>query len=216
MVDPLRDESADIAREAGVLVSFDLNYRAALWSADDAGEVFRSLIAQADIVFAGDDEAAIAVGPSEDSLELARRVAAPGPSQAVIKRGAAGCAAVIDGVEYGQDAVRVNALDTVGADDAFVAGYLSDLLAGCLGAGTAAHRGPYGRLRLPGAGRLGRHAAPPRACLARRHGTGGSLTPPHFVGRGLDRRGASDPGPFKSWRQAAAELRLRFLEQCHE
>ncbi|MCU1511294.1 MAG: hypothetical protein JWO34_1134, partial [Arthrobacter sp.] len=31
---------------------------------------------------------------------------------------------MIDGVEYGQDAVRVNALDTVGADDAFVAGYL--------------------------------------------------------------------------------------------
>lgn len=81
VVDPLRDESADIAREAGVLVSFDLNYWAALCSADDAGEVFRSLIAQADIVFAGDDEAAIAVGPSEDSLELARRVAPRGPAR---------------------------------------------------------------------------------------------------------------------------------------
>ncbi|MET3720982.1 MULTISPECIES: sugar kinase [unclassified Arthrobacter] len=120
----------DIARDAGVLVSFDLNYRAALWSADDAGKVFRSFITQADIVFAGDDEAAIAVGPAEDPLELARRVAALGPGQAVIKRGAAGCAAVIDGVEYSQDAVRVNAIDTVGAGDAFVAGYISDLLAG--------------------------------------------------------------------------------------
>jgi 2-dehydro-3-deoxygluconokinase len=120
----------DVAREAGVMVSFDLNYRAALWSAEEAGGVFRSFIAQADVVFAGEDEAAIAVGRSEDSLELARRVAALGPGQAVIKRGAAGCAAVIDGVEYGQDAVRVNAIDTVGAGDAFVAGYISDLLAG--------------------------------------------------------------------------------------
>ena len=120
----------DVARESGVMVSFDLNYRAALWSAKEAGGVFRSFIAQADVVFAGDDEAAIAVGPSEDSLELARRVAALGPSQAIIKRGAAGCAAVIDGTEYRQDAVRVNAIDTVGAGDAFVAGYISDHLAG--------------------------------------------------------------------------------------
>ncbi|MGY4540727.1 hypothetical protein ACVWY0_000628 [Arthrobacter sp. UYNi723] len=85
------------------LVSFDLNYRAALWSADEACDVFRNFIAQADIVFAGDDEAAIAVGKSDDSLELAGRIAALGPGQAVIKRGAAGCAAVMDGVEYAQD-----------------------------------------------------------------------------------------------------------------
>lgn len=120
----------DIAREAGVLVSFDLNYRAALWPAEEAREVVRNSIAQTDIVFAGDDDAAIAVGASEDSLELARRVAALGPSQAVIKRRAAGCAAVIDGAEYEQAAVHVNAIDTVGAGDAFVAGYISDLLAG--------------------------------------------------------------------------------------
>jgi len=120
----------DVAREAGVLVSFDLNYRSALWPVEEAGDVFRNFIAQADIVFAGDDEAAIAVGPSEDSLELARRVAALGPGQTVIKRGAAGCAAVINGVEYEQAAVKINAIDTVGAGDAFVAGYISDLLAG--------------------------------------------------------------------------------------
>lgn len=120
----------EVARGAGVLVSFDLNYRSALWSAHEAGDVFRSFIAQADIVFAGDDEAAIAVGRSEDSLELARRLAALGPGHAVIKRGSRGCAAVVDGLEYEQDAVRINAIDTVGAGDAFVAGYISDLLAG--------------------------------------------------------------------------------------
>lgn len=120
----------DVAREAGVLVSFDLNYRAALWPEAEAGEVFRTFIAQADVVFAGDDEAAIAVGVSGDSLELARRVAALGPGQVIIKRGPGGCAAAIDGNEYTQDAVRINAVDTVGAGDAFVAGYIAELLAG--------------------------------------------------------------------------------------
>ncbi|WP_130175927.1 sugar kinase [Cryobacterium sp. SO1] len=121
----------DVAREAGVMVSFDLNYRSSLWSEEDAGRAFRNYIAQADIVFAGDDEAVIAVGKSGDSLELARRITSMGPSQTIIKRGAEGCAAVIEGIEYEQDAVRVNAIDTVGAGDAFVAGYIADLLAGC-------------------------------------------------------------------------------------
>lgn len=120
----------DVARQAGALVSFDLNYRAALWSPEEARAVFKRFIAQADVVFAGDDEAAIAVGQSGDSLELARRVAALGPGQVVIKRGVQGCAAVIDGSEYKQDAVRINPVDTVGAGDAFVAGYVAELLAG--------------------------------------------------------------------------------------
>lgn len=120
----------DCARDAGVLVSFDLNYRAALWSPQEAGEQFRRILAKADIVFAGDDEAAIAVGPSPEPLELARRMASAGPTQVVLKLGARGCAALIDGTEYHQPAVPVSVVDTVGAGDAFVGGYLADLLAG--------------------------------------------------------------------------------------
>ncbi|XAS71281.1 sugar kinase [Micrococcaceae bacterium Sec5.1] len=119
-----------VAREAGVIISFDLNYRAALWSPDQAGPAFRKFIEQADVVFAGDDEAAIAVGPSSDSMQLAHRIAELGPAQVVIKNGPLGCVAVIDGTEYRQEAVRINAVDTVGAGDAFVAGYISDLLTG--------------------------------------------------------------------------------------
>lgn len=122
--------AASVAREAGVTVSFDLNYRAALWTEGQAGPVFRTFIELADLVFAGDDEAAIAVGRGPDSLELARKIAAMGPQQVVIKNGPLGCVGVIDGAEYRQDAVRINAVDTVGAGDAFVAGYISDLLAG--------------------------------------------------------------------------------------
>ncbi|UKA49767.1 sugar kinase [Arthrobacter sp. FW305-123] len=122
--------AVNVAREAGVRVSFDLNYRAALWTEEDAGPVFRRFIELATIVFAGDDEARIAVGHGADSFELAHKIAAMGPRQVIIKNGPLGCAAVIDGVELRQEAVRINAVDTVGAGDAFVAGYISDLLAG--------------------------------------------------------------------------------------
>jgi 2-dehydro-3-deoxygluconokinase len=122
--------AVDCARQAGTLVSFDLNYRSALWPREEAGKAFRELIRQADIVFAGDDEAAIAVGEAGDALALAGQVAELGPSQVIIKLGAAGCAALADGRTYRQPAIPIRALDTVGAGDAFVGGYLAELLAG--------------------------------------------------------------------------------------
>jgi 2-dehydro-3-deoxygluconokinase len=125
-----------VARDAGVLVSFDLNYRRALWGPERAGEVYRELIARSDIVFAGADEAAIAVGAAPPAL-LAERLAALGPSQAVVKLGEQGAVALIDGVAYKRDAVRITPVDTVGAGDAFVAGYLCEVIAG---------RGPDDRL----------------------------------------------------------------------
>ena len=120
----------DVARAAGVPVSFDLNYRGNLWSREAAGSAYREIIPLADIVFAGDDEAAIAVGASADPEDLARRISALGPRQAVIKLGAAGAVALVDGELFRQEAVPVDAIDTVGAGDAFVAGYLAELMGG--------------------------------------------------------------------------------------
>ena len=122
--------AVDCAKEAGTLVSFDLNYRAALWPRATAAAAFRDLMQQADVVFAGDDEAAIAVGPAGSPLELARRIGDLGPAQVIIKLGAQGCVALVDGQSYSQAAIPVRAVDTVGAGDAFVAGYLSELLRG--------------------------------------------------------------------------------------
>jgi 2-dehydro-3-deoxygluconokinase len=119
----------DVARTAGVPVSFDLNFRGNLWSPEGAGSVFRDIIPFADIVFAGDEEAAIAVGTGNPE-ELAIRIAALGPRQTVIKLGSAGALALVDGEFFRQPAIPVEAHDTVGAGDAFVAGYLAELLTG--------------------------------------------------------------------------------------
>ncbi|WP_235830834.1 sugar kinase [Arthrobacter cheniae] len=123
-------EAIGIARSAGVTVSFDLNYRANLWTAVDAGRSYLELIPLTDIVFAGDEEAALAVGAAEDPAELAQRLAELGPAQAIIKLGSKGAVASIDGQIHHQPAVPIEPVDTVGAGDAFVAGYLAELMAG--------------------------------------------------------------------------------------
>ncbi|WP_375385553.1 sugar kinase [uncultured Microbacterium sp.] len=118
-----------IAREAGVTTSFDLNYRSALWSRDAAAAAFRGILPLVDIVFAGDDEAAIVVGEGEPE-QLAERLAQLGPRAAVIKLGEHGAFARVDGQELRQAAFPVDVVDTVGAGDAFVAGFLSEHLLG--------------------------------------------------------------------------------------
>ena len=116
-----------IARDAGVLVSFDVNHRATLWANDVAAPVYRQLAAASDIVFAGEDEARMLVGDGT-RRELAYRIAELGVSQVVIKLGEHGCFALVSGIEHEVAAIRVEAVDTVGAGDAFVAGYLAELL----------------------------------------------------------------------------------------
>ncbi len=117
------------ARQSGTLVSFDFNYRSALWSGAEAGAVFRQIVARADIVFAGQDEAALVVGPGSPR-EQSARLAELGPSQVMVKLGDRGCAAMIEGEYFEEPAPTVRVVDTVGAGDAFVAGYLSELLCG--------------------------------------------------------------------------------------
>jgi 2-dehydro-3-deoxygluconokinase len=53
-----------------------------------------------------------------------------GPEQVLIKRGAHGCLARINGATLEQPAPAVSVVDTVGAGDAFVAGYLAELMTG--------------------------------------------------------------------------------------
>ncbi|GAA1212580.1 sugar kinase [Pseudonocardia alaniniphila] len=128
-------EAVRRARAAGVPVSVDLNFRSRLWGAAEAGAVFRELAAAADMLFAGDDEARIALGIDDPAAatpaELATALADLGPGEVVVKRGRHGATARIDGAVIDVSAVPVTAVDTVGAGDAFVAGYLACRLSGC-------------------------------------------------------------------------------------
>lgn len=118
--------AVEVARGAGVTVSVDVNYRSKLWSRYDAAPVLRDLASHADLIFAGPDEAELVIGSPSTVDDLH----ALGPAEAVIKDGARGCTALIDGVRHQLPALAVQVVDPVGAGDAFVAGYLSERLVG--------------------------------------------------------------------------------------
>jgi 2-dehydro-3-deoxygluconokinase len=121
--------AVDAAVAAGVPVSFDVNHRVALWGGRDPRPVYRRVAERAAIVFAGPEEAELLVGPGSPD-DLAARIGELGPTQAIVKLGEAGCVAVIDGEALSAPAEPITPLDTVGAGDAFVAGYLVALLDG--------------------------------------------------------------------------------------
>jgi 2-dehydro-3-deoxygluconokinase len=123
------EHAVELARKAQVPVSFDLNYRSALWPADRAAAVCRDLAARADLVFASDDEAEL-LGLHGDPADLALGLAGLGGGHAVVKLGERGAVAAVDGRVHLVDPVPVQAVDPVGAGDAFVAGYLAETLAG--------------------------------------------------------------------------------------
>jgi 2-dehydro-3-deoxygluconokinase len=120
----------DRAQAAGVLVSFDVNHRSALWrDGRDPAAAYRALAARADIVFAGDDEAALFTGVTEPQAQL-DAIRALGSGCAVIKLGADGAIASEADEQVNRDALRVDVVDTVGAGDAFVAGWLAETALG--------------------------------------------------------------------------------------
>lgn len=122
-------EAAEIAKDAGVVVSFDINYRRKLWAPDEAAPVLKDLIAHSDIVFAGREESNLVTGESATTGDdAAEHLAGLGLPEVIVKDGAHGCFAIIDGKTYRLPAKPVTVIDPVGAGDAFVAGYLADRL----------------------------------------------------------------------------------------
>lgn len=121
--------AVDRARAAGVRVSFDINYRSALASATVAGPVLREIAERADIVFGGADEFAI-LYPEASPAEAAALLRDAGCATIVLKQGPAGATVFAGDAAVESPGFPIEAIDTVGAGDAFVAGYLSGLLGG--------------------------------------------------------------------------------------
>jgi 2-dehydro-3-deoxygluconokinase len=117
------------AQAAGVRVSFDVNYRSTLTPADVAGPLLRKIAENADLVFGGPDELQL-LYPESGSAEAAQRLVRCGGSEVVLKTGADGAAVYSSGAVVESPGFTVDVVDTVGAGDAFVAGYLSALLQG--------------------------------------------------------------------------------------
>jgi 2-dehydro-3-deoxygluconokinase len=120
-----------VFREAAA-VSFDLNYRAALWPPAEARAFAESVLPGARHVFLGEGEARTVFGfdgPVEASLEALARLA-PKATVALLQ-GQAG-STVLDGGRLWRPSRThaVQVVDPVGAGDAYVAGFLWARLGG--------------------------------------------------------------------------------------
>ena len=125
------------AGRRGVTVSFDVNYRAKVWSPQRACEVLSPLCAKVDILICADSDAEIIFGiertPGEEcpGESVARGLAARfGASTVMTTVGAEGAALLHEGVLHHQPATPITPVDRVGAGDAYAAGLLWGYLEG--------------------------------------------------------------------------------------
>lgn len=143
-ITPLLSESARAtcmsvikrAHDAGVRVSLDINYRSSLAQAATAIEVIGEVCEYADLVFGSPDEIALlspckaetlitADDAAEGIVNLVRSFDPDGRREVVVKRGASGATTIRGTASLTATGHAVEVVDTVGAGDAFVAGYLS-------------------------------------------------------------------------------------------
>ncbi|MDR6415133.1 sugar kinase [Pseudarthrobacter sulfonivorans] len=132
--------AAERAAAEGVVVSLDVNYRSKLWTRDEARAVLAPLARHTDILIASDDELDLvasaapggsgSLGNDDAETALADELLGRGVSEVVVKRGAHGAGVHTAAGRFEAPAVTVTSIDTVGAGDAFTAGYLSALLDG--------------------------------------------------------------------------------------
>lgn len=108
-------------------VSFDVNYRPALWTGRSAADVLLPLADRADIVLVGLDEAQALWGGRITDPRAVRDLL-PGPHVLVVKDGAHAVTAFTGTDAHSVPALAVRVAEPVGAGDAFAAGFLGGLL----------------------------------------------------------------------------------------
>jgi fructokinase len=151
-------EAVKIAREAGALISFDVNYRPSLWRGpDEAYEAIMAVVPHADLLKVNEVEVALlvphhgdydiprprsmalnlayqdhfdgALAGSEDLNAASKFLLEQGPDLCVVTLGPDGSFfQVADGGEH-VPAFKVQTVDATGCGDAFVAGLLCQLVA---------------------------------------------------------------------------------------
>jgi 2-dehydro-3-deoxygluconokinase len=118
----------EVARAAGVRVSYDTNLRLRLWPAARAAAVIHAAIAMADIALPSLDDATALTGLTDPDavadfyLRLCPLV--------LLKCGAAGCLVATRADRTRIAAHRVRAVDATGAGDTFAGAFLARVLAG--------------------------------------------------------------------------------------
>lgn len=122
-------DAVQLARKAGVRVSFDVNYRSKLWSPARAREVLSTIIPGVDLLLVGREDLQTVWGRrgkvKEDLHWLQKTF---GVTNVVLTRGEKGASALLGGRYHRSRALASEVVSPIGAGDAFAAGLLAALL----------------------------------------------------------------------------------------
>ena len=152
----LSDSCAELVRElvigrakAPATVSFDVNYRPALWPVEEAAPVLALLADAADLTFVGLDEAETLWG-CESPDDVREHLA--GVNTLVVKDGGNGVTCFEGKERHYSPAEPVEVIEPVGAGDAFAAGFLYGRIRGASADGCMrlGHRLAAGALQTTG------------------------------------------------------------------
>ncbi len=128
----LRELTVRIAREvraAGKLFALDVNYRAKLWSPQEAAACLAELLPSVSILFCGQGDAERVFGFRGEPEAVARMFREKfGIPTVVLTLGAEGSLALTDRIYRQRRIHRVEMVDPLGAGDAFAAGFLCGYL----------------------------------------------------------------------------------------
>jgi 2-dehydro-3-deoxygluconokinase len=112
------------AKKAGCFISYDVNFRPALWKKDEAIRSLETVAGNTDVVFISSEDYAMLFGKESVSAAI-KHIRSMGAVNVVYKSGGKGSTADFNGNRIRQEVFHVNALDATGAGDAFDAGFLS-------------------------------------------------------------------------------------------
>jgi 2-dehydro-3-deoxygluconokinase len=123
------ERAIDLAKSAGVLVSYDTNFRERLWSVEKAKETMRRTLARADIALPSieDMNAVFGIGGTDEAIDFCL---GQGASIVALTLGREGVAVADKTRRVRVPATPVVAIDTTGAGDAFDGAFLAEYLRG--------------------------------------------------------------------------------------
>lgn len=121
----------EVARDQRVSISLDINYRSRLWSRGQASDAFRTMWRNATFLFGGRKELELLFdGPAPESDETLLQELSETARWVILKKGSRGASAFDGSAWVEVPASPATVVDTVGAGDAFVGGFLTGHLRG--------------------------------------------------------------------------------------
>jgi 2-dehydro-3-deoxygluconokinase len=126
----LMERAVEEAHAGGAFVSFDVNYRTALWPPDEAATYMESLLPRVQLLFVGADDARRLFGFEGDPEAVAEQLRRRAPKAIIaLTLGEQGSVVLADRVHRPRRLYLLDVMaDRVGAGDAFAAGFLYGLL----------------------------------------------------------------------------------------